>query len=76
MTANPEMMKMAKLVKQIIELSEAIWDLNLLQEQVAFHFTTGDLQNVFKAMPNAERARYLETFYANFPGWDLGMTQV
>lgn len=70
------LVKQMMLVKQIIDLSDALWDLddlNLLQEQVAFHFTTGDLQNVFKAMPNAERAGYLETFYANFPGWDLGL---
>ena len=40
-------------LKQIIQLSDEICNLpflDILQEQVAFHFTTQDLQNAFKAM--------------------------
>ena len=65
-------------LKQVIQLSDEICDLpflDILQEQVAFHFTTCDLQNAFKAMPSDEREDYMETFYANFPGWDLKLNQ-
>jgi hypothetical protein len=66
-------------VKQLVDLSDELCNdlpyLEILQEQMAFKFTSLDLYNAFKAMPNEERDGYVETFHANFPGWDLGLFQ-